>query len=378
MVSAHRAVVIALSREYVSVMSRVPPWVLFLIVTAVLVGTGTVLALTPTSFVAVEQYRPTTLDGKIRIDGRPAPNLRGSVSFVGVAQRPVTLLEKWLIDRDPKVTVYRRESRLSSAKERRLDANAIAASKDVAAAVAYELLGETVRVTGSGARVDAVERDGPADGVVRSGDVITRVNDTRVQTASQIVELVGSMNAGERLVLRIRRGDRVISRVVTSESPPRTSRTQRAAGSGREPSRGGSSSRPRSRIGIAVTTADVSVKLPHKVAIRTRNVGGPSAGLPFMLAVYDSASKVDLLRGRRVVATGQLDIDGTVHAVGGIRQKAFSAQDVGADLFLVPEGNARAARRAVRELCQPPEDCVDVVAVTRAQDAVDALRRVPR
>src|SRR5207247_7813837 len=74
-------------------------------------------------------------------------------------------------------------------------------------------------------------------------------------------------------------------------------------------------------------------------------VGGPSAGLPFALDVYQQLGhRVD--KGLRVAATGELDLDGSVLPIGGVKQKTFGARAGGANVFLVPAGeNAIEARK---------------------------------
>jgi PDZ domain-containing protein len=86
------------------------------------------------------------------------------------------------------------------------------------------------------------------------------------------------------------------------------------------------------------------VKLPLQVRINTGEVGGPSAGLAFALDVLNELGR-DVDRGNKVVASGELHLDGSVGAVGGIKQKTIGARRAGADVFLVPGDNEREARR---------------------------------
>src|SRR5204862_8058790 len=75
------------------------------------------------------------------------------------------------------------------------------------------------------------------------------------------------------------------------------------------------------------------------------DVGGPSAGLAFALDVLEELGK-DVAHGRPVAATGQLGLDGSVSAVGGIKQKTIGVRRSGIRIFLVPAGdNAAEARR---------------------------------
>ena len=65
-----------------------------------------------------------------------------------------------------------------------------------------------------------------------------------------------------------------------------------------------------------------TIKLPIKVAIDAGNVGGPSAGLAFALEVMEELGhNVD--HGYRVAATGEIELDGTVAPIGGVKQKTF-------------------------------------------------------
>jgi PDZ domain-containing protein len=79
--------------------------------------------------------------------------------------------------------------------------------------------------------------------------------------------------------------------------------------------------------------------LPVDVSLRTGNVGGPSAGLMFSLAIYDVLTPGELTGGKEIAGTGTMEDDGTVGPIGGIRQKLVGAQAAGADFFLAPADN---------------------------------------
>ena len=99
------------------------------------------------------------------------------------------------------------------------------------------------------------------------------------------------------------------------------------------------------------------------------SVGGPSAGLAFALDIVEELrGGVD--RGRRIAATGQIELDGSVTPVGAIKQKVIGARRAGADVFLVPAGdNAAVARRHAGDL--------RVIAVESFGQALRALATVP-
>ena len=70
--------------------------------------------------------------------------------------------------------------------------------------------------------------------------------------------------------------------------------------------------------------------------VNAGNIGGPSAGLAFTLAILDSLSSGNLTGGHRVAATGTISPDGTVGPVGGVREKTVAVQRAGAQIFFVP------------------------------------------
>ena len=99
-------------------------------------------------------------------------------------------------------------------------------------------------------------------------------------------------------------------------------------------------------------------------------VGGPSAGLPFALEVYQELGN-DVDRGYEVAATGEIELDGTVASVGGIKQKTFGVRSAGADVFLVPAGdNAAVARRYAGNL--------RIIPVESFQQALRVLQTLPQ
>ena len=152
-------------------------------------------------------------------------------------------------------------------------------------------------------------------------------------------------------------------------------RQRRAPRPARRPARDGdgangrvAAEKGRAIIGILVAQA-ADIKLPVKVDINLGRVGGPSAGLPFALDVLQElGTNVD--QGRKVVATGEIALDGTVGPIGGVKQKTFGARKAGADVFLVPAGeNAAEARRYAGNL--------RIIPVESFQQALSALRTLP-
>ncbi|HEY4153703.1 MAG TPA: PDZ domain-containing protein [Pseudolysinimonas sp.] len=78
---------------------------------------------------------------------------------------------------------------------------------------------------------------------------------------------------------------------------------------------------------------------PFDVKIQLQDVGGPSAGMMLALGIYDKLTPGELAGHAHIAGTGTVDPDGSVGAIGGIRQKLYGARDDGAKWFLAPASN---------------------------------------
>lgn len=301
-------------------------------------------------------YVPNTahpLAALVKVPGEkaPAPGA-GAIYYVDVTVRRATWAEQLLpfvrpegASLVPKDEVVPQGSSFDD--RQRAGLREMARSEKVAAAVALKQAGYKVPATPRGAVVEAVASDAPADTVLDPGDVIVAARGKPILTPEELRRSFENVRPGDKVVLRLRRDGNMMSVTVrTVESPS-------------EPGR--------AIIGIRVSQ-DADIRLPLKVDIDLGGVGGPSAGLPFALDVLQElGTNVD--RGRRVVATGEIGLDGTIGPIGGVKQKTFGARRAGADVFLVPAGdNAAEARRYAGNL--------RIIPVTSFQQALSALRTI--
>jgi PDZ domain-containing protein len=181
----------------------------------------------------------------------------------------------------------------------------------VAAALVHE--GHRVRST---LTVTTVERGSAADGVLRRGDVIERVNGTQLTTDSDATTLRDAVTANgthHAATVLVRRDGHDHAVALT----PRES--DGAA-----------------LLGIGV---DAAFQFPFTVKIALQDVGGPSAGMMFALGIIDKTTPGHLNGGEHVAGTGTIDVGGDVGAIGGIRQKLYGARAAGARVFLAPASN---------------------------------------
>ncbi|MDN5895025.1 MAG: PDZ domain-containing protein [Nocardioides sp.] len=255
-------------------------------------------------------------------------------------------VESWLSDEaavQPYSSVYE-EGETNEASDKQSHAYMVT-SQETAVAAALTEMGYDLKPT---AEVAAVGKDEPASGVLKVKDRIVKVGSTAVSTPDQVIQAAGEATPGEPLKL------------VVVRDYDRTSLTVTPKDEDGKP-----------KLGINV---GVGLDLPFKVSLDINpDIGGPSAGLMFSLAVYDTLTPGSLTGGHQIAGTGTIDVKGTVGTIGGIQQKIPGARDAGAELFLVP--NASPDSSNCDEAVGAANGDMDVVPVKGLHDAINVIKK---
>ena len=327
----------------------------------VVIGAGLVLGavalgaawLLPSDSYLLLPDRAKPLEEKVQVQGEKDAG-PGGIYYVDVVIRKATLLEELVSGLRPEgADLVPAEALVppgSSFRERRRqNLRQMDRSEEVAAAVALRELDYDVEAEPEGALVVAVAPDAPAAGKLEPTEVIVAVDGSPVRTPNDLRRLIAKHEPGDTVRLRVRAGGatRVVE-VGTIESPEEAGRPI---------------------VGIQVEQF-ADIQLPIDVEIDLGGVGGPSAGLAFALDVVEELrGNVD--RGLRVAVTGELELDGGVAPIGGVKQKVIGARRSNADVFLVPAGdNTLEARRHAGDL--------RIIPVKSFRQALRALATLPR
>jgi PDZ domain-containing protein len=263
----------------------------------------------------------------VSVPGGKEP-VKGGVYYVDVVVRKARLLEELFGGLHEGADLYPASAinppGVNDAQRRRIDLQDMRNSQQVAAAVALRAAGKHVVVREIGAKVTGVEPGMPAVGKLEPDDVITAIDGVRVTGRRDVFVQMSKHHVGDTVAFTVRRGNRTLVERMTTVSK-----------------RG--SKRP--FVGISVDPA-VDIHLPIAIRIDAGGVGGPSAGLAFALDILQELGH-NILRGHKIAATGEILPDGSIGAIGGIKQKTIGARKAGVDAFLVPVAgdNARDARR---------------------------------
>lgn len=108
-----------------------------------------------------------------------------------------------------------------------------------------------------------------------------------------------------------------------------------------------------------------------KIKVNNTNVGGPSGGLLQTLSIYNRLVDFDYSRGLKIAGTGTMNIKGVVGAIGGIKQKIYTAFDDDVDVFLCPLVHKEEALEAYNQIKYKEQ--MDLVFVETLDDAISYL-----
>src|SRR5262245_11032880 len=212
---------------------------------------------------------------------------------------------------------------------------------DASAVVMRELEGYP-KEHGDGVLVESVVADCAADGELFPGDRILSIDGADVDRYAEARRAGRAAQSGDTLTFDL-----------SVDGTPETARLVRKPCGG--------SQRP--LVGVSMINS-----FPFDVSISSGDIGGPSAGLMWALGLYDLLTPGDLTGGRTIAGTGQIGVDGTVIPIDGVQEKIAAAADAGAKVFLVPEGNLKAARAG-------GDHGLELVPVSSFDDALAYLQR---
>ena len=246
---------------------------------------------------------------------------------------------------------------------RRLGFQAMTGAKQIAEYVAMSKVGLEASLKEGPILVEQVIcQDAPSENSacvnLQVGEQITHINGVATQTLSLLAAQMKDRKVGESVVLTVL--PYVAPNEESERKPKKVTVTLMA-------------SPDDERAIVGFIPADTRVtSLPFDVNISTADIGGPSAGLAFTLALLDELTEGNLMGRGRVAATGTMDENQNVGALGALEQKAVAVRDAGVTLFLGPAGQSPDEMKAARAAAGSG---VRIVQVATLDDALKELRR---
>ena len=338
-------------------------------------------------FVTLEPGQVLDISEKITLEGVESfnPSKHFLLTTVAINSDP-TLLEWMESFSDDTIEVRTHESvygGLTSQDHLEQNTLMMESSKDISVLAALEYLGfQAIEVLG--VRFAQILPNTAAEKFLKVGDVIVAVDDQTVTDVQSLIELMKNYKPGTTVVLTLRQYQ------TNTDKNGRNNNTDTNENNNTDTNHNTNennndnadlidfverkeeivlTSHPDYKQGLigvsGLYEATQRKPLPFEINIPTESISGPSAGLAFALAVIDLLTSGNLSGQLTVAATGHIAWNGTVGAVGGVRQKAAAADEAGADIFIVPEGlQAEASLGA---------DTMSVIEVGSLEEAVRVL-----
>lgn len=230
----------------------------------------------------------------------------------------------------------------------------MASSKYYAIETAYKKAKIPISYDYNGVFVLNVMPKMPADGKLKPGDRIFKVDEHEFESSAQFIDYVSNKSEGDTVKFSIERDKKVSEVNLSLKILPQTG-----------------------KVGVGIGLVDdKELVVNPKVTIESKDIGGPSAGLMFSLEIYNQLVKEDLTKGYKIAGTGTIDSEGTVGRIGGIEQKIVAADKAGAEIFFAPfeEGAEDSNYDAAVKTAKDIKSKMKIVPVDTFNDAITYLR----
>ncbi|MFC7372057.1 SepM family pheromone-processing serine protease [Fictibacillus iocasae] len=229
-------------------------------------------------------------------------------------------------------------------------------SQHAATVVAFKKSGEKVDISYHGVYVTGIIEGMPAEGVLKPGDIIVKMDSQKVNETMQLLDYVASKKEGDKVKVVYKRGGKQQS--VTLPLAPFPKELE-------------SSGKSKAGLGITYPVTDISIKTDPPLNINASEIGGPSAGLMFTLEIMNQLQDKDLAKGRKIAGTGTMNLNEEVGPIGGISQKIVAADESGAEIFFAPvaANNYKDAVKAGKSI----DTKMKIVPVKKLDDALKYL-----
>jgi Lon-like protease len=271
-----------------------------------------------------------SLTGLVKVPGGTRRHDGGGIYYVDVVVKRASLLEaSFSLFRPDGSDLIQQNAfvprGITYQQQLKLEGETMKASQAKASVVALRALGFKVRARAAGVRVVDVDPRSHARGLLKPQDVVISADGRPIQRQLDLFRVLSQHRIGDVVRIGIRRGGTRRTfriRTIADETDPH-----------------------RAIIGF-IPFEVVEARLPFRIAFNLKDVGGPSAGLAFALEVLEQRGR-DVDHGLKVAATGEIQLDGSVTRIGGVKQKTIGARQAHVDAFLVPADgdNAKVAKR---------------------------------
>lgn len=242
--------------------------------------------------------------------------VKGSIPFLLVSK----IIPDWDIVKKENITIEGEDMGSMMDRERLY----LKESQDAATINAYKKAGKNLNITNTNNNVSFIASEAKTN--LKIGDNIISVNDTYIESLDDLKNIIENMNDNTKVKLKIKRNDK------EEEAYATTYKTSDGI-----------------KIGVSLITTYEYVANP-KIDIKSKSSEmGSSGGLMMSLTIYNKLVENDITKGKKIVGTGTIDIDGNVGEIGGVKYKLIGAVKNKAEIFICPLENYEEAMKVKEE-----------------------------
>ncbi len=265
--------------------------------------------------------------------------VKGSIPFLLLSY----IIPDWDIVPDSEIT-YDNQS-----FEETIKADQIATQQSIDSAIisAYKEAGKPVTVESENVNITYIESEADTD--LELFDKVLQIDGREIKSTDELREIINSHQEGDTLSIKVLRGDEqkeCYAKIYQSESGL--------------------------KIGIAITVTYNYEEDPTASIKMKQSESGPSGGLMMSLAIYDALTEEDITKGKKIIGTGTIDVDGNVGEISGVKYKLIGAVHEKAEVFLVPKGNYEEAKQVKEEKGYD----IELISVSTLKEAIEALAKI--
>lgn len=158
--------------------------------------------------------------------------------------------------------------------------------------------------------------DERANSDIMVGDELLGVDDLTGVDLDKFREYVNTKEVGDEITIKLKRDDKEIEVVTTIFEEEKVK-----------------------YAGLAFFDI-IDYETDPKITLKFKDSEtGPSGGFTLALAIYNKLTSEDITKGKKIVGTGTIDMDGNIGEIGGVKYKLMGAVNKKADIFIVPNGS---------------------------------------
>jgi len=265
--------------------------------------------------------------------------VRGSIPYLLLSY----VIPNWDIVKESDLTLE------NESFEDMIKADKIATQQSIDSAIisSYKLAGKDVTVEKEVVHVTYIDTEAKTN--LKLFDIVTSVDGKKITSTDELREIVTSHKEKERIEIEVLRDgeyETCEAEIYLIDEVP--------------------------KIGISMTITYEYQESPVAEIKMKSSESGPSGGLMMSLALYNSLVSEDITKGKKVIGTGTMDVNGNVGEIGGIRYKLIGAVNKKADVFLVPAGNYEEAVSVKNEKGYD----IRLISVSTLKEAIEALKKL--